>query len=180
MDWSLRIRPFFAIFSILFLILLVVVVCAPGYSYNKWKGNRGHLTSIDDYFSKLNEKGWEIDRSLLDLKLVQRPITYNYGIVEKIEIHTWRARENEEDPYLEYSWLLMPDNEESISHLEMIGVATDNWWKKTAEHTTQYGTNSILLPLNAESLAVHIELGLKLPVNYDFNVIDIDSISGVE
>ena len=119
--------------------------------------------------------------SVVDASAIKESQVFGAQKVTEREILTWEVAESPEGPFTEYTWELLPVNEDTFTYLESRGIATDWWWQEDVESgrdgsvrstypTIQwYGYKSILLPMNEAALEVHREIGLRLPDDFELS-----------
>jgi hypothetical protein len=112
------------------------------------------------------------ERELSGLEVVMIEPENHRGVrVVSREIWIWQVK-SDSNEWIDYKWILMPANPESIHLLETINVPTDYWW---IDPDLSMGRKSILLPITESALLVHFELNLLLPKEYNIeNLAQID------
>lgn len=162
------------LFFLVIASILLYFVCTPGYLYNNWRSNRGHVKMIGEYFDKIRDEGYEVDPATPP----RSSYTYNttIGTIERIEYFVWRARLIGTEQWVEYSWELYPVNTETFEILKAKGIPVNYWWKSGVSESGCGASSSgsigiagyktILIPTNGAALEVHKELGLRLPENF--------------
>jgi hypothetical protein len=143
---------------ILFLILWIAACagCAGGLGMlSGLFSSIGDITKISGHFEDLKDEGWEVDDSGAN-----QPSGYGAEVEAGVPM-TWLAREDPDDEWIEYTWVMvMPgleemeemDEEDEPSFSEVMGML-----------------EFILIPVTEEALEVHRELGLELPDDFDID-----------
>jgi hypothetical protein len=116
------------------------------------------LKRISRYFEDLASQGW---------KVIAPDLAGAYGTrILGRERWEWQAARSPDDAMQAYVWELFPIDSENLDLLRGLGIPSDKWWEPMgAGLSGSYRT--ILLPLNAEALAIHKQLDLPLPEHFD-------------